>query len=125
MKVAVVGSRSLTVKDIGKYLPENTTEIISGGAAGIDSCAREYSLSHGIKLKPDYARYGRKAAPLKRNITIIESADIVLAFWNGSSKGTKFVIESCERMGVEIKVYLADPKDRADFIAYTKQPSTI
>lgn len=124
MKVAVVGSRSLTVKDIGKYLPENTTEIISGGAAGIDRCAREYALSHGIKLtefKPDYARYGRKAAPLKRNITIIESADIVLAFWNGSSKGTKFVIESCERMGVDIKVYLLDPKNGVDFVVHTEQ----
>ncbi|MCH5195585.1 MAG: DUF2493 domain-containing protein [Oscillospiraceae bacterium] len=128
MKVAVVGSRSLTVKDLGKYLPENTTEIISGGAAGIDRCAWKYALSHGIKLtefRPDYARYGRKAAPLKRNITIIESADIVLAFWNGSSNGTKFVIESCERMGVEIKVYLVDTKNKVDFIAYTKQPPII
>ena len=32
MKVAVVGSRNLYVNDLGKYLPENVTEIISGGA---------------------------------------------------------------------------------------------
>ena len=37
MKIAVIGSRNLTVKDLGVYLPENVTEIVSGGAKGIDS----------------------------------------------------------------------------------------
>ena len=27
MKVAVIGSRNLTVEDLGQYLPEGTTEI--------------------------------------------------------------------------------------------------
>lgn len=73
MKVAVIGSRGLTVNDLGKYLPEDTTEIVSGGAKGIDTCARNYALSHNIKLTeflPDYKKFGR-AAPLKRNLKII------------------------------------------------------
>lgn len=108
MKVAIIGSRGLTVKYMEQYLPSNTTEIVSGGAKGVDTCAREYALAHGIKLtefKPDYARYGRNAAPLKRNLSIIKYADIVLAFWDGSSHGTKWVIENCKRMGVEVRVY--------------------
>ena len=108
MKVAVIGSRGLTMDDLGKYLPEGTTEIVSGGAKGIDSYAREYALAHNIKLTeflPDYKRYGRGAAPLKRNLQIIEYSDIVLAFWNGTSKGTKYVIDNCKKMGVEIRVY--------------------
>ena len=112
MRVAVIGSRELTIKDLGQYLPRNTTEIISGGAKGIDACAHEYANSHGIKLTeflPEYAKYGR-SAPLKRNITIIENADLVIAFWDGSSHGTKFVIDNCGRMGVEIKVHLMKPK---------------
>ena len=40
MKVAVVGSRSLSVTNLEKYLPEETTELISGGAAGVDTSAR-------------------------------------------------------------------------------------
>ncbi len=106
MRVAVIGSRGLTVDDLGKYLPEGTTEIVSGGAKGIDTCAREYAASHGIKLTeflPEYAKYGR-GAPLKRNITIIQNSDIVLAFWDGKSPGTKFVINKCGEMGVEVKV---------------------
>lgn len=110
MKVAVIGSRGLTVKNLEKYLPPDTTEIISGGARGIDACAREYAISHGIKLTeflPEYEKYG-KTAPLKRNITIIEAADIVLAFWDGKSHGTKFVIEKCREVGKTIRVEIAE-----------------
>lgn len=108
MKVAVIGSRGLTIDDLGKYLPEDTTEIVSGGAKGVDADAREYALSHNIKLtefRPDYKRYGRGTAPLKRNLQIIEYSDIVLAFWDGTSKGTKYVINNCRKMGVKVRVY--------------------
>jgi len=107
MKVAVVGSRNLRVDDLGKYLPDGVTEIISGGARGVDTCAREYALAQGIKLTeflPEYEKYGR-VAPLRRNITIIEHADLVMAFWDGKSRGTKFVIEKCKERGVPVKIY--------------------
>ena len=77
MKVAVIGSRNLHVGDLGKYLPDDVTEIVSGGAKGIDTDARIYALQRGIKLTeilPEYDKYGR-SAPLRRNITIIEHAD--------------------------------------------------
>ena len=109
MKVAVIGSRGLTIDNLEKYLPRETTEIISGGAKGIDTCAREYAVSHGIKLTeflPEYEKYG-KNAPLKRNITIIETADVVLAFWDGKSRGTKFVIEKCREVGKTVRVEFA------------------
>ena len=115
MKVAVIGSRGLTIDNLEIYLPEDITEIVSGGAKGVDADARKYALAHGIKLtefRPDYKRYGRGATPLKRNIQIIEYSDIVLAFWDGTSKGTKFVIDNCKKMGVEIRVYTI--KDYAD-----------
>ena len=107
MKVAVIGSRSLRVDDLGKYLPEGVTEIVSGGAKGVDTSAREYALANGIKLTeflPEYDKYGR-GAPLRRNITIIEHADLVLAFWDGRSHGTKFVIDRCRERGVPVKIY--------------------
>ena len=61
----------------------------------------------GGEVMPEYERFGR-AAPLKRNITIIENADLVLAFWDGKSRGTKFVIDSCEKLGVEVRVIRLD-----------------
>ena len=97
MRVAIVGSRSLTISNLGNFLPENTTEIISGGARGIDTCAREYALSNGIPLReflPDYERYGRRA-PLVRNFSIVDHADYVLAFWDGKSRGTVHTLRYC------------------------------
>ena len=108
MKVAVIGSRNLTIDDLGRYLPKEVTEIVSGGARGVDASAREYALANSIKLTeflPDYARY-KRGAPLKRNLQIIEYADVVIAFWDGKSKGTKFVIDNCNKTGKMVIVYI-------------------
>ena len=78
MKVAIVGSQNMTVANLGSCLPKETTEIVSGGARGIDRCAREYAQTHGLKLTeflPEYERYGR-GAPLRRNLQIIGYADL-------------------------------------------------
>lgn len=111
MKIAIVGSRGLNV-DLKKYIPDEVTEIVSGGARGIDYCAKVYALENNIKLKeyyPEYNKYGRYA-PLKRNIEIIKSVDMVFAFWYGSSHGTRFVIENCRKMNVPVRVF--KPKKR-------------
>ena len=108
MKVAIIGSRTKKIDSLEKYLPKNCCEIVSGGANGIDKCAAEMANSKGLKLTeflPEYNRYGR-GAPLVRNKKIVEYSDIVLAFWDGSSKGTLFVIEYCKRIGKECKVIL-------------------
>ena len=106
MRVAVVGSRSLEVPNLEIYLPSEVTEIVSGGARGVDSSARKYATDNGIKIVeflPDYSLLGR-GAPLKRNLEIIKYSDYVLAFWDGVSKGTKYVIDNCNKMGVSLKV---------------------
>ena len=108
MKVAVIGSRNLEVNDLDNYLPEQTTEIVSGGAKGIDTCAKKFALENNLKLTEFLPKYElfKKAAPLKRNIEIIEYADIVLAFWDGKSRGTKFVIDHCKKMNIPCKVII-------------------
>lgn len=109
MKIALIGSRNLIVKDLGRYLPENVTEIVSGGARGIDTCAREYAKSHGIKLTeflPEYEKHGR-SAPLKRNLQIIDYADLIIAFWDGQSRGTKFVIDNCKKRNKKVTVIIS------------------
>ena len=102
MKVAVIGSRNLRVDDLGEYLPEGVTEIVSGGARGIDTCARNYALAHGLKLTeflPEYEKYGRGAA-----------------FWDGRSRGTKFVIDNCKKRNIPVSVYRLDTGTEANQI---------
>ena len=108
MKVAIVGSRNLANIMIDQYISEEAEEIVSGGAVGIDSCASEYAKNKGLKLTeflPQYERYGR-AAPIVRNKKIVDYADKIIVFWNGSSKGTLFVIKYAKRIGKPIEVIL-------------------
>jgi hypothetical protein len=106
MKVAVIGSRELTVNNIGAHLPSECTEIVSGGARGVDRCAEKYARDMGIKFTvflPDYDTHG-KVAPLIRNKQIVEYSDFVLAFWNGVSRGTYFVIDYCKRTSTPYRI---------------------
>ncbi len=108
MKIAIIGSRNITVNNMEDYLPDYLTEIVSGGAYGVDACAKAYALKHDIRLTeflPNYKQFGR-SAPLKRNIEIIEYSDEVIAFWDGTSKGTKFVIDYCKKRNKIITVFL-------------------
>ena len=46
------------------YIPNETTEIISGGAKGIDTLAEKYADENNIPkliIKPEYAKYGKSA----------------------------------------------------------------
>ncbi len=107
MKLAIVGSRGLTV-DLESYVPAGVTLIVSGAAAGIDRAAAEYARARGIELVeyvPNYARY-RRGAPLKRNEQIVDAADRVLAFWDGASAGTKSVIDLCAARSKPCTVYV-------------------
>ena len=108
MKVAIIGSRSLNINNMKKYLNKDIDEIITGGAKGIDSCAKLYAEQNNIKITeilPEYSIYG-KAAPIIRNKVIVALADKVIAFWDGKSKGTKFVIEHCKKTNKEIMVFI-------------------
>ena len=111
MITAVIGSRAVP-EDFYDCLcgcvPANCTEIVSGGAEGIDALAERYCEKNGLKIKilePDYGKYG-KNAPLRRNEEIIGYADYVIAFWDGLSRGTAFIIAKCIENSVPVRVII-------------------
>ncbi len=66
-------------------------------------------MKKGIRLTeflPEYEKCGR-AAPLKRNLQIIDYTDLVLVFWGGESRGIKYVIDNCKKRNKEVRVFLA------------------
>ena len=110
MKIAVVGSRKITQINLSEYLDSSCTEIVSGGARGVDECARAYACENAIKLQlflPEYDKYGR-GAPILRNRSIVDYSDKVLIFWDGSSKGALSVIRYAEKIGKPCEIMLCE-----------------
>jgi len=111
MKIAIIGSRSLKNVSLENYLPPDCTEIVSGGAKGIDTLAAAFARERGLLLTeflPEYAHY-RRGAPLLRNKMIVDYADAVIAFWDDSSKGTASVIDYCTKNGKPCTVIRLTP----------------
>jgi len=109
MKIAVVGSRSITgYIDFTAILPDNIDLIISGGANGVDTLAEEYADRNGIEkliIKPDYKRYQRRA-PLIRDCEMVDLCDAVVAVWDGSSRGTAYTVKYAVKTGKPVKLML-------------------
>ena len=106
MRLAFLGSRTCPPVDIVQYLKQPPDTIVSGGAKGTDTYAREFARKKGLKLIeffPDYEKYG-KAAPLERNKLIVDECDCLLAFWDGKSRGTKITLDYAREKGKPIKI---------------------
>ena len=56
---------------------------------------------------PQYERYGR-AAPIIRNKAIVDHADRIIAFWDGTSTGTLSVIKYAKKTGKPCEVVICE-----------------
>lgn len=92
--------RKLCFESLDRYLSEyKDLEIVSGHARGADSLGEEYAKLHGLKLsifKADWEQYGKSAGAI-RNRQMLRYASketpVVIAFWDGKSRGTKNMID--------------------------------
>ena len=108
-RIAVVGSREYpNLEAVRQFVreQERTTVIISGGARGVDTAAVEEARRLGMPYEvhlPDWQAHGRKAGIL-RNHQIVKSADEVVAFWDGQSRGTQSTIQEAKAVGKPVRV---------------------
>ena len=104
MKLLIVGSRGIKEYNFEKYIPEETTMIITGGADGIDILAEKYADKKHLSkliLRPQYNLYG-KFAPLKRNEKMVELCDMALIVWDSCSKGTEHTLNYAKKTGKRV-----------------------
>ena len=81
MRLAIIGSRNCPPIDIASYISARPATVISGGATGADTYAKDYAVRNNIPITeflPEYKKYGRKA-PLMRNIQIVDNCDSLLS----------------------------------------------
>ena len=115
MKLAIIGSRAITKINLDHYIREKPDCIISGGAKGIDTLAWEWAVENHIEIivhRPDYNKDGRWAA-LRRNDVIIRESDKIIAFWNGKSRGTKYVIDNAKKLGKPVEIIMIEESEDA------------
>lgn len=110
MKLAVVGSRNFNDYELLKQTLDQykgvVTHIVSGGAKGADTLAEKWASENNVEMLiflPDWYRYGKSAGYI-RNRDIVSNSDLVIAFWDGTSKGTKHSIDLAESKNKELKV---------------------
>lgn len=111
MKIGIVGSRNIknpedVYRKICENIPRNCSEIVSGGAAGVDTLAERYARENGLFLTlflPKYDKYGKNATVL-RNSEIVEYSDMIYAFWDMESHGTQITLKKCIDSGKPYKI---------------------
>lgn len=92
--------------DVLGFVSKEQVEIVSGGAIGADNLGEWYARKNDLQLKvfkPDWDRYS-KAAGFIRNVQMADYADMLIAFWDGKSRGTEHMIQTMKRKEKYYKV---------------------
>ena len=91
---------------ISRIKNEYTLIFVSGCCTGADKLGERYATESGYEIEyypADWQKYGKSAGP-KRNLQMAQTADYVICFWDGKSKGTKSMIECAKKQGKKIKI---------------------
>lgn len=117
VNIAVLGSRTYSNE---KYIVDNILEVLkkeelsiesivvfSGGAKGVDTIAVKSMKEMGARVNeiiPNWKKF-KKSAGIIRNQKIVNEADIVIAFWDGRSRGTKHSINLAKKYRRKLYVF--------------------
>ena len=114
MRVCIAGSRDHTprmLEDVAAYVDAlaDGTEVIHGGARGVDAWAHHAAQRRGLvvrEFRPDYGLGMGRVTPLWRNAQMAREADHVVVFWRRGSRGSENMIGNAFAAGVPCEVYV-------------------
>jgi len=110
MRTIIAGSRTIrdyvSVCDAVEESGFDVSEIVSGGARGVDKLGERYAKDKNIDLKvfpADWEAHGKRAGIL-RNTEMAEYADALIAVISNNSKGTTHMIKDATEKGLKVFV---------------------
>lgn len=120
MRVVTTGSRGWDSRSIVRQvmLDANANTpiavVIHGGAKGADRLVGEVCLDIGIPVRVWAADWSTgRSAGIQRNIRMIESEpDLVIAFWDGQSRGTAQCFRYAQALGIPVWLVQVDGIER-------------
>lgn len=80
--------------------------IVTGCATGADALARSLAAEADLPLTvhtADWERFGKRAGP-ERNARIVADAERMVAFWDGTSPGTRDAITQMVKAGKPVQI---------------------
>ena len=115
MKTIIAGSRDIEdfqlVLAAVKASKFEITEVVSGRARGVDNLGEGWASLNKIPIKPFPAKWTTdegqfdRGAGHKRNAQMAEYADALIAIWDGSSPGTRNMINEAAKRGLKLYVH--------------------
>lgn len=122
LRIVIAGSRDFNdyellkreVLNIVKYdnRPKDYVKVISGGARGADTLGERFAKEFGLEVKrfiPDWESIGRRAGYIRNaemaKYSVEDGSDgMLIAFWDGKSKGTKHMIDLANKYELEVHI---------------------
>jgi NAD(P)-dependent dehydrogenase (short-subunit alcohol dehydrogenase family) len=99
VRVAIVGSRHFPqlerVAEYVRSLP-GTASLVTGSASGVDATATRAARERGLPVRVLGASFEEAAdaeTAVERNQRLVAACDVLVAFWDGSSQGTRRTVE--------------------------------
>ena len=122
MKTIIAGSRTIELDEVTTFLDELKqlgvviTEVVSGTAKGVDSHGELWAKENGIPVKrfpANWDEFGKSAGCI-RNQEMLDYAEQVIVIWDGTSRGTKNMIDIAKRKKMMIYLLETDIKSQLD-----------
>ena len=113
MKIIIAGSRCFDNKkmifDFINKSKFDITELVSGGAKGVDKIGEEWAKDKGIPIKQFIPHYSVDSfpdtnAPLLRNIDMANYAEGLIAIWINKSRGTEHMIKQMRKLKKPVEI---------------------
>lgn len=112
MKTIIAGSRTInhlnSLIEALKKCDWEITEIVSGGAKGADNVGERYAIKNNIPwmvFDADWKRWGKRAGMI-RNGKMARYADALILLWDGTSRGSKNMLDQARENNLKIIVHI-------------------
>ena len=111
MKTIIAGPRDQSLSEEHYELLHRCeiTEVVSGGARGVDASGEMWALSNAIPMNlfpADWSKHGKNAGPI-RNRKMTEYAEQLVAFRGkeGMTRGTGDMVKVATKLGLKVIVF--------------------
>lgn len=118
MKILICGSRTaIKYNDLKELVQDcvllmaltkkDKVTLISGGARGADKMAERVAKELELEIevvRAEWDKHGKAAGMIRNNKMIEMGPDLIIACWDGKSKGTNHTIEMSKRKGIAVKI---------------------